>query len=236
MELADDIAYSIHDAEDFYRAGLVPLESLAREDSLESLRFLDRALVRLQVNDDSHRKRLEAAFRQSMTFCAIEEPYRGTKLQRVALKAWASGQIQQFVNSIDVVEHDEELSLDVPQETKDTLSIPKQLTWQYVILNSRLATQQVGHDRVIRELFAEYVDAIEQRRWTVLPPRFADEAERFASDAKRREALWGKLDEKQHAARLAADVIASMSDREALAMHRRLRGFSPGSVLEALVL
>jgi dGTPase len=33
MEWADDIAYSVHDLEDFYPAGLIPLDLLVRETS-----------------------------------------------------------------------------------------------------------------------------------------------------------------------------------------------------------
>ncbi len=51
MDWADDLTYAIHDAEDFYRAGLIPLHLLNRADEpggpeKEKLRFLEYVLSR----------------------------------------------------------------------------------------------------------------------------------------------------------------------------------------------
>ena len=45
MDWADDIAYSVHDIDDFYRAGLIPLDRLLT-DTDERDRFLTKALSR----------------------------------------------------------------------------------------------------------------------------------------------------------------------------------------------
>jgi dGTPase len=43
---ADDIAYSIHDTEDFYRAGFIPLERLSGGDTAEVDKFIGATFLR----------------------------------------------------------------------------------------------------------------------------------------------------------------------------------------------
>src|SRR5207244_1869960 len=40
MDWADDIGYAVHDLEDFYRAGLIPLDRIMSADEKERGRFL----------------------------------------------------------------------------------------------------------------------------------------------------------------------------------------------------
>ena len=48
MDWADDIAYSVHDLDDFYRAGLIPLDRILT-DSDEQDSFLEKALVEFRA-------------------------------------------------------------------------------------------------------------------------------------------------------------------------------------------
>jgi hypothetical protein len=65
MDWADDITYSIHDTEDFYRAGLIPLH-LLRASPTEQDRFLDRAVAR--------RERIGKPFAQPYPPCPSVPP------------------------------------------------------------------------------------------------------------------------------------------------------------------
>jgi dGTPase len=232
MELADDIAYSIHDAEDFYRAGLVPLDRLAPETgderTAEAQRFLRRACERLKA-DGSRKEKLGLAFDAAMRACALDESYRGTYHHRANLRAWASDQIQDLINGIEVTVTDGGVDLSLPESLQHRIEILKELTWAYVILSPRLATQQVGYSKIIRDLFEDYLGAAKDaKKRHVLPARFGDQPQGTF------EALYGDLTPEQRHVRLVADIISSMTDGEALTMHRRLRGVAPGSVRDGV--
>lgn len=88
MDWADDMAYALHDVDDFYRAGFIPLDTLThREDELD--RFFDFTITRWnQLGKDApgSREELKTAFQKLITFVPVGEPYSGTRSQRSALR------------------------------------------------------------------------------------------------------------------------------------------------------
>jgi dGTPase len=239
MDWADDIAYSVHDVEDFYRAGLIPLDRLAR-DAGERDRFAEKAAHEVVTNSDGTgytEAELVELFRQiSVMLPSVDGPYVGTIEQRALLRQYTAGLIGRYVGfgyegavTLREPTADDGCRVLIDRRIRMEVAMLKQLTWQYVIYNPALAAQQYGYRRVIRELFEIFMDAAADPGMRNLLPvrcqewlRRDDERADFESDD-------------QFAARAVADLIASMTEQEALGMHRRLTGASPGSVTDIVV-
>ncbi|PRP96271.1 deoxyguanosinetriphosphate triphosphohydrolase-like protein [Enhygromyxa salina] len=220
MNFADDVAYSIHDAEDFYRAGLIPMEFLV-SDGPE----IDRVIKRVQERTGFTQQQLVVAWESALPF-AFDRRYTGTATHRSAVRSWTSQMIQRYVQAVDVSVNDGRPAFTVPANIRHEIELLKGLTWEYVIESPTLATQQMGHRKIIRGLFEAYLEAVSTRP-AVLPPRFQDYLSGALADQ-----VYGPLDQKQRQVRTVADIIANMTDTEALRMYRRLHGFSPGSLAE----
>jgi dGTPase len=245
MDWADDIAYAVHDAEDFYRAGLVPLDKLViggrrRSRTTEGENELER-FVREVFDRWSREKReqtytAEKAFRllvEIFSLNPIREPYSGSRNQRGQLSIWTSHLIGGYVRAIRLNPRGTAKGVrrvTIPQGSQIEIDLLKQLTWQYVILNPGLAAQQYGQRRIIRDLFTIFLEAANAnpaasvRR--VLPNAF--------------EGALAALEEKgpptkRERIRIAADAVASLTEQQALDMHRRLTGYDARSVLDPIV-
>jgi dGTPase len=228
MDWADDITYAVHDAEDFYRARIVPLDRLASlDDNSERKRFFDGMYQRPELAKQmgkTSRSQLEEAFLKVTTAFPISEPYTGTREQRSRLSDFSSSLIGQFVNAIELHvptgETDSFVSI-LPLQ-KQQVRMLKALTWFYVIYNPALATQQYGQRKMIRELFEIFRDAAvstkdEQRN--IIPFAFRDEMLEAKDDTHR-------------VTRTVADLIAGMTEQGLVKLYRRLTGTDMGSILD----
>ena len=74
--------------------------------------------------------------------------------------------------------------------------------------------------------FAVYLAAVRARDRALVPPLFHRELDETAGGAVG--------DSHPSQVRLAVDIVAGFTDNQALGMHRRLLGVSPGSVTELL--
>ncbi len=93
MDLADDITYSIHDIEDFYQVGMIPLDRLVKDPSERAVFFENtkrRWAKRPEVN---HFADYEDAFNHIFDWMPLRGPYTGTAAQRRALKPFVSKMI-----------------------------------------------------------------------------------------------------------------------------------------------
>lgn len=236
MDHADNITYSVHDLEDFYRAGLIPVQLGMSDDLIAS--FITEWKRELVGNKDKARllKVVEGisedAFANLLYDLFGEEPYEGRYEQRVGLRHTTSLLISQFLHSAELVDKGDQVALHVDETNWALMKFLQRVVWVYVISNPRLSTQQMGQRRVIRELFKTYLSAIERGQDDIVPRTFIrDLAELRALRDK------GILDEdrfRRGQIRMTSDIICSFTDAEALAMYKRLLGVAPGSVIDLL--
>ena len=152
MDWADDIAYSVHDLEDFHRAGVLPWH-LIFEDA-GSAKLVQRAhdawfgapadgLTRLTTAMGNF-KGLFMAYE-----ALVKEPYTGSKEHRQSLRSLTSALVGRYVNATRLSDNTRGEALAIPDKRRDEISILKQITRDYVISSPTLAAQQLGQRRVI---------------------------------------------------------------------------------------
>ncbi len=99
----------------------------------------------------------------------------------------------------------------------------KELTWTYVIEAVSLAGRQQGQKRVIDELFSIFSNLSQNSRDWVAFPMFY------------RERLKAANGRAEHITRTCVDLIASMTESQAIAMHHRLTGQTHTSGLDDIL-
>lgn len=237
MDWADDLTYATHDLEDFYRAGLIPLERLGDFDSKRELgqaaeregAVRDELGVFLQwiLGRDlrTPNKRIAREFGADPEVCEElqgeaewlfgnlllpKQPYDGSEASRVTLRETISGLIGDLFE--DATLSQDLRQLQVGGEARMRMAILKELTWCYVIERPSLAREQRAQQRVLTELLEIFTEAIRERRWALFPPGIAEILKGEEND-----------DEfKQLAPRILTDYIGGMSEGEVLVTHRAL--------------
>ncbi len=207
MDLADDVAYSVHDVEDGVVAGRIGLHDLDTEAVWATVREwylpgaadaeLDDALKALRAVDGWPSR-----------------PYDGSRRHLAALKNLTSDLIGRFCGAVqDATFAGSEApfvryraDLVVPVETEREIAVLKGIAAHYVMR---------ADDRVVlmsrqRELLAELVEALLERGGDALDAPYADDWRAAADDAGRRRAV--------------IDQVASLTDASAAAWHSRLVG------------
>jgi dGTPase len=229
MDFADDITYSVHDLEDFYLAGLIPLELLATDwDELERfinewLRELPHNPVAKVVKANPHRFQnfLDATYN-------LRGQYRpGSFEQKAQIKRISSQLIQTYVQSVELsTQYGHRGYLKYNRNREEELKFLQRIVWSYVISNPRLATQRYGQKRIIKTLFEIYLEAIRDRDLSFIPPRFVREFLEIEENAA------NTTEMEQEKNRMAVDIVAGLSEAEAVVQYRRLTGISQGSFFD----
>jgi dGTPase len=126
MDWADDVAYSIHDLDDFYRAGVVPLDRILAEGK-ETDSFLDwmSAKNALQESDVETARELFKSLRDDR--CAdLLMPFEGTTAQYRALRHLETKLIQRFLG-LTASEGEQHLELNPDPNASSRLRIAPEL-------------------------------------------------------------------------------------------------------------
>jgi dGTPase len=225
MDWADDIAYSVHDLEDFHRCGVLPWHRILEGD--QSDQVLRRALANWYDKPTDAEGRLRDAFRNLNSFFKgsfpqlFNEPYDGSVHQRQQLRTMTSRLIGRYIRAASLTEPSATGGcVAIGEDEADEVRILKQITRDYIISNPALAAQQKGQERIIESLF-ECLHADSQQA----PPKYLPNRLRY---------LWD-IDEPPRPARFVSDCIASLTENETVALHGRLHGMASGSVLDPIV-
>ncbi|MDJ0688659.1 MAG: dNTP triphosphohydrolase [Xenococcaceae cyanobacterium MO_188.B32] len=229
MDFADDITYSVHDLEDFYLAGLIPLELLAT-DRDEFTRFIERWLGDFSNNYFAKIVRSQQNRFQNFLNATynLKGQYRpGSFEQKAQIKRISSQLIQTYIQSVKLSQdYGDRGYLQYNQAKEEELKFLQRIVWHYVISNPRLATQRYGQKKIIRTLFEVYLEAIHRSDITFIPARFVKEF----LDLK---TLEDKGENKeQEKTRMAVDIVAGLSEAETVLQYRRLTGIAQGSFLD----
>jgi len=207
MDLADDVAYSVHDIEDGVVAGRIDLSQLDREAVW--------ATVRGWYLPDATDEELDGVLEGLVAIDAWPEaPYDGSRRSLAALKNLTSDVIGRFCGAVQAATFASgsgpfvryQADLAVPDGTRLEMGVLKGIAAHYV-MQADDRVQAMVHQR---ELMAELVQSLADRGPDTLERAFADDWRAAADDAGRR--------------RVVIDQIASLTDASALAWHTRLVG------------
>jgi dGTPase len=162
----------------------------------------------------------------------VTEGYLGTRLQRSTLRSFTAGLIGRYVDAVELCDPalNDKCCVKIIPEAKAEIAVWKELTWNYVIDNPALATQQEGQRRVIRELFRTFDEAAQdESRRNMLPSGARDLMEQLESRAKTKD------ERRATQIRITADIVAGMTEQEALSTYQTITGSGFGSIMSGVM-
>lgn len=218
MDWADDVAYAIHDLDDFFRAGIIPLDRLVH-DGNERERFLAAEFSRTG-SSYPNRGHAKAVFENLILRLPVTRSFRGTTLDRATMRSFTSRLIGEYINAVSIQPlASQHYHVQIESTKEMEVSLLKGLTWYYVINSPSLVSQRYGQSNLIKSLFTILAQAasILGDRY-IFPPYYQEQLALGNDEAAR--------------LRTVADYIASMSEAQAIEVHQRLTGQSLGSGID----
>ncbi len=242
MDWADDVAYAVHDVEDWYLAGVFPLGMLAqasraRERLVEQIVARGRRRAKetpdgTPIEDprsdpDEVGRAVEGLFTDPggafAAFAELGGEYDGSPEANAALRIMRKRTFEQFTNGVSLADpaaparrHHNDLH--IPHELRLRNDVLRDCIWIYVIDHPRMATYQRGQRRIVDELYEIHADAVAQQ-----PSALGV----FPRDVQRHLAGLQEAADRASAVetlRVLADHVGSFTDSQAARLHRRLTG------------
>ncbi len=211
MDWSDDITYAVHDLVDFYCAGQIPLDRLADDDdSAERDVFFSQVFAR-RKDLLPRRAELEKSFNEVLKLFPLDRRYVGTLDQRTGLWQFSTVIISRYVDAIRLAPLASPEVTEVKKLALDQITMLKELTWNYVILNNELATVQYGQTQAVRVVFEILLNAAKASSWKFFPPFYQEELQA----ASRNLTL---------VTRTVIDYLAGMTEHEVERLHTVLTG------------
>lgn len=213
IDWADDVTYAVHDLEDFYRAGLIPIHLLSHKAERE--RFISAATERSSRLAEAG-DLVQALASVLGTMALLDGPYDGGRKQRTLIDAATSALITQFItgNAIRVCDPSKDSSITIDPDIRLQVDLLQEVTYYYVIGHPRIASIREGQREMLTKLFDFYIDVINGTRNRALLP----------------EPTRDRLQSGDNASRLAADLLAVMTERQVIQTYQRLTGILPGPI------
>jgi len=209
MDWADDIAYSVHDLEDGFHAGLITFKNL---NSLTERNVVSQTTATMYVGDDVSVAELAEVLDALLALDVWPASYDGGPEGAAALKNVTSELIGRFCLAAQDATRTAcpgpltryAADLIVPRQQRLECALLKGITAHYVMTRAGVVAAQARE----RELLAELALAVERGAPLTLDPLLRPAWDAAASDTARR--------------RVVIDQIASLTDTSAIAWHHRL--------------
>jgi dGTPase len=209
MDWADDIAYSVHDLEDGFHAGLITFKNL---NSLTERNVVSQTTATTYLGGDASVAELTEVLDALLALDVWPASYDGGPDTVAALKNVTSELIGRFCVAAQQATRAAHLGrltrydadLIVPRQQRLECALLKGITSHYVMTRAGVIAAQARE----RELLAELAFAVEHGAPGTLDPLLRPAWEAAASDPARR--------------RVVIDQIASLTDTSAIAWHHRL--------------
>lgn len=234
MDWADDIAYAVHDVEDFFRAGLIPLDRLAQKGGREGQRFIAQTAADLDGKDGLTAGGAESAFETLSDRFLMREAYDGSRGHQVALGQLASTLITHFITHfISAVRVTASGEIKISDAARHEAEVLKKLTWYYMILTPGLATVQAGQRAQIRLLYRRLVSWVDENAAGHRPDRQLPVQLKEILSATRNddEAVDEYTDDAILRRRAVVDYIVGLTEGQAASLAERFRGGLSASAL-----
>jgi dGTPase len=209
MDWADDVAYSVHDLEDGFAAGLITFKNL---NSSAERSVVSQTTATTYVAEDVSVAELTQILDELLALDVWPDCYDGSPESAAALKRVTSELIGRFcvaAQDATLAAHPRPLTryaadLIVPRRQRLECALLKGITAHYVMTREGVITAQARE----RELLAELALAVERGAPGTLDPLLRPAWHAAQTDAQRR--------------RVLIDQIASLTDTSAIAWHHRL--------------